>query len=168
MSAPLSLHHRVHRHLHRHIGHTIHALIHHIETMEFTLLGIAFAIGFSTISSFAGTTIQISETKELIYPLKQVTTLPCRAQMKLWSDLDASCKITLPTILKANYVAFSGAKVDKDTSYMSIYTTLWGASYKGQRDMDKGDHAGVDIATAKGTPLYAIAHGLVTFAGEQT
>jgi hypothetical protein len=30
-----------------------------------------------------------------------------------------------------------------------------------------GSHYGVDIATSKGTPLYAIADGKVFFAGQQ-
>ena len=32
---------------------------------------------------------------------------------------------------------------------------------------DLGSHYGVDIATAKGTPLYAVADGKVYFAGQQ-
>jgi murein DD-endopeptidase MepM/ murein hydrolase activator NlpD len=44
---------------------------------------------------------------------------------------------------------------------MDIYTVLWGASYTHQRNQSVGAHYAVDIATAKGTPLYAIADGEV-------
>ena len=82
--------------------------------------------------------------------------------MKPWADLDPSCKVSLPLVKWANY-----AKYADDNEYKNIYTTLWWATYTDGRDLDKGDHAGVDIASASGTPLYAIAHGIVTFAGTQ-
>lgn len=39
---------RIHKHCHRHIHDTFHALTHHIDTIEHTLLVVAIAIGFST------------------------------------------------------------------------------------------------------------------------
>lgn len=139
-----------------------------MDTIEHTLLVVAIAIGFTANSLFAGSSTPLfQETTELIYPVSKVTTLPCRAQMKPWSELSDECKIDLPLIKGADYDKYHDAMVDKDTSFQSIYTVLRGATYNGQWDMDKGDHAGVDIASAKWTPLVAIAHGVVTFAGEQ-
>ena len=137
-------------------------------TIEHTLMVVVVAIWFITNGLFAGASTKvITPTTELIYPVKKVTTLPCRQQMKLWSELDESCKIDLPIIAWADYDKYRDTNVSEWTPYNSIYTTLRWATYKGQRDMDKWDHAWIDIASAKGTPLYAIAHGIVTFAGEQ-
>lgn len=90
----------------------------------------------------------------LVYPLYQVSTLECRTQ--LFSTLSAGCKITLPIIRGADYTTYQYEKV-----YTDIYTVLWGASYTYQRDQAVGAHYAIDIATAKGTPLYAIADGEV-------
>lgn len=164
----MKLLHHVHKHCHRHINDTIHALTHHIDTIEHSLLVVAIAIGFTTNSLLAGTSVALpKETVELIYPLKQVSTLPCRQQMKARSELDASCKVDLPIIKGANYDYYRDTDAYKDTPFKTIYSVLWGASYEWQRDMEKWDHAGVDISTAKGTPLYAVAHGIVTFAWQE-
>lgn len=45
---------------------------------------------------------------------------------------------------------------------------LFGGHYKDGWANQEGSHYGVDIASAKGTPLYAIANGKVYFAGFQT
>lgn len=146
----------------------MHALAYHMETVEHSLLVMVIALGFVANNLLAwSVTSVISPTSQLIYPVKQVTSLPCRQQMKLWSELDESCKIPLPIIEWADYDRYRDKDVVKGTPYNSIYTVLWWATYPGQWDMDKGDHAGIDIASAKWTPLYAIAHGIVTFAWEQ-
>ena len=44
---------------------------------------------------------------------------------------------------------------------------LFGGNYNSGWRTDLGSHYGVDIATAKGTPLYAVADGKVYFAGQQ-
>lgn len=127
---------------------------------------IAFGFAANSLLAWTSTSV-INSTSELIYPVKKVTTLPCRQQMKVWSELDDSCKINLPIIEGGDYDRYRDKEVMKWTPYNSIYTVLRWATYPGQRDMDAGDHAGVDIASAKWTPLYAVAHGIVTFAGEQ-
>ena len=90
----------------------------------------------------------------LAYPLYQVSTLECRTQA--FSSLPEECKIKLPLIHGGDYITYQNEK-----TYTDIYTVLWGASYSDTRDQSVGAHYGVDIATSKGTPLYAIAEGEV-------
>ncbi|MDR3169689.1 MAG: M23 family metallopeptidase [Candidatus Peribacteria bacterium] len=90
----------------------------------------------------------------LVYPLYQVSTLECRTQ--LFSTLSNDCKILLPIIHGADYTTYQNEK-----TYTDIYTVLRGASYTSGRDQAVGAHYATDIATAKGTPLYAIADGEV-------
>lgn len=89
-----------------------------------------------------------------MYPLYQVSTLDCRTQT--WSSLPNDCKVTLPRIRGADYVTYQNEK-----TYTDIYTVLRGASYTSGRDQAVGAHYAVDIASARGTPLYAIADGEV-------
>jgi murein DD-endopeptidase MepM/ murein hydrolase activator NlpD len=89
-----------------------------------------------------------------MYPLHQVSSLECRTQE--WSTLSPECKLTLPHIRGADYVTYQNEK-----TYTDIYTVLRGASYTSGRDQAVGAHYGTDIASAKGTPLYAIADGEV-------
>lgn len=76
--------------------------------------------------------------------------------------MTSECKKQLPIIKGANY---DGYRDNKD--YTDIYTVLYGGNYNSGWRTDLGSHYGVDIATAKGTPLYAIADGKVYFAGQQ-
>ena len=117
-------------------------------------------LGNGLFASRAVSNLQSNDS--LIYPLKKVSTFACRQLMKPRSELEDECKIPLPIIRWWDYL-----KYKDDPQYKNIYTVLWWATYPGQRDMDKGDHAGTDIASANGTPLYAVAHGIVTFAGTQ-
>jgi murein DD-endopeptidase MepM/ murein hydrolase activator NlpD len=48
--------------------------------------------------------------------------------------------------------------------YTRIYTVLWGASYKYWWDVGQGWHTGLDIATARWTPVYSIADWIVILA----
>ncbi len=162
------IHYLIQKPYYRNFHDIVHFSTHHIETAEHSFVVIAMAISFVGNSIFAGaTTSAIPSTDQIIYPVKEVTTLPCRQQMKNRDELESNCKVPLWTIVGGDYDRFRDTDITKNTPYKSIYTTLRGATYNGQRDMDKGDHAGVDIASAKWTPLYAVAHGVVTFAGEQ-
>jgi len=99
MKTSIQLHPTIHKHFHRHVHHIVHTLTHHLMTIEHTLMVVVVAIRFITNGLFAGASTKvITPTTELIYPVKKVTTLPCRQQMKLWSELDESCKIDLPII----------------------------------------------------------------------
>ena len=153
----------IHTHIHRHAHHITHALAYHFETLYISFVMIVFSFAFLGNGLFAATTTSnLKSNTSLTYPLKKVSTFACRQLMKPRSELEDKCKVALPIIKWWDY-----SKYKDNTEYKNIYTVLWWATYWGQRDMDKGDHAGVDIASANGTPLYSIAHGVVTFAGTQ-
>jgi len=86
----------------------------------------------------------------LVYPLYQVSTLECRTLER--DSMPDSCKIKLPIIHNADYSTYVNEK-----TYTDIYTTLWGAPYEDPWNQSAWAHYWVDIATAKWTPLYAIA-----------
>ena len=100
----------------------------------------------------------LKNNTSLVYPLFQVSTLECRTLE--WSSMPDSCKIKLPIIHNADYSTYVNEK-----DYTDIYTTLWGAPYEDPWNQSAWAHYGVDIATAKGTPLYAIADWEVYSAG---
>ena len=86
----------------------------------------------------------------LVYPLYEVSTLECRTQER--NSMSDSCKIKLPIIHNTDYSTYVNEKV-----YTDIYTTLWWANYQETWNQSVWAHYWVDIATAKWTPLYAIA-----------
>ena len=92
----------------------------------------------------------LTNNTTLVYPLYQVSTLECRTQER--NSMSDSCKILLPIIHNADYQTYVNEKV-----YTDIYTTLWWGSYQEPWDQSAWAHYAVDIATAKWTPLYAIA-----------
>ena len=83
------------------------------------------------------------------YPLKQVSTLECRTLYR--NEMPESCKINLPRIYWWNYSAYK-----ENELYRSIYTVLWAAPYSDSWNQKIWAHAGIDVATARGTPLYSI------------
>jgi len=99
--------------------------------------------------------------QELVYPLQEVSTLECRTNSR--DTLTQNCKINLPIIAWANYQNYIW-----NTTYTDIYSVLYWWNYHSWWNISEGSHYWVDIATAKGTPLYAIADGKVYFAGEQS
>lgn len=152
----------IHKHIHRHVHHMSHALAYHFETLYISLVMVVFSFAFLWNALFAATTSNLQSNTFISYPLKKVSTFACRQLMKPRSEIEDKCKVSLPIIKWWDY-----AKYKDISEYKNIYTVLWGATYWEQRDMDKWDHAWVDIASANGTPLYAVAHGIVTFAGTQ-
>lgn len=100
---------------------------------------------------------------DLIYPLKTISKLECRFEeySKLWSD----CIQNLPILKSKDYEKYA-TQNDGYNDYTRIYTVLWGSSYKYWWDVGYGWHQGTDIATAKWTPVYAIADGEVIVANE--
>ena len=108
-------------------------------------------IGWATMS-WSGD--NLTNNTSLVYPLYEVSTLECRVLER--ESMPDSCKIKLPIIHNADYSTYVNEK-----TYTDIYTTLWWANYQETWNQSVGAHYGVDIATAKGTPLYAIADGEV-------
>ena len=92
----------------------------------------------------------LTNNTSLVYPVYEVSTLECRTQE--WNSMSDSCKIKLPIIHNADYSTYVNEKV-----YTDIYTTLRWANYQEQWNQSVWAHYWVDIATAKWTPLYAIA-----------
>ena len=121
-------------------------------------LCVALLLSFSTF--IFGNWTATPNNQELVYPLQEVSTLECR--IDAWDTLSENCKIQLPIIAWANYKNY----VNK-TTYTDIYSVLYGWNYNSGWNVNEGSHYWVDIATAKWTPLYAIADGKVYFAWEQ-
>jgi len=141
-----------HKHIHRAI-HYFHHIYHHLaHAWELAL--IIFMSFFTFI--FAWST-GLPNNTVFEYPLKKVSTLECRTLYR--DDMPDNCKIDLPIIHWANY-----NKYQDSVWYRDIYTTLRWASYSESRNPDVWAHAGVDIATARGTPLYSIWNWKVYFA----
>ncbi len=99
-------------------------------------------------------TTNLPNNTSFTYPLQKVSTLECRTLYR--NDMPESCKINLPRIHWANYTAYQSNEL-----YRSIYTTLWAAPYSDSWNQKVWAHAWVDIATARGTPLYSIWDGEV-------
>ncbi len=96
---------------------------------------------------------------EFFYPIQEMSKPECRFQdfWTLWSD----CKQTLPILKTSDYSKY---KSDYGV-FRRVYTVLWWASYKYGWDVWYGWHSWVDIATAKGTPVYSMTSWKVVFAG---
>jgi len=164
-----SLYEKVHKRLHKQVrGHIakhikfvhesmyrinrLHAHANHIFMHLWELIVVWVFAFFSLMH--AGNAWSLPNNTSFWYPLQKVSTLECRTQY--WEDMDESCKINLPIIKWANY-----AKYISNTTYRSIYTTLWAAPYSDTWNQEIWAHAWVDIATARGTPLYSIGNGVV-------
>jgi peptidoglycan hydrolase-like protein with peptidoglycan-binding domain len=101
-----------------------------------------------------------AETK-IIYPLSEISDLGCRFQK--FGELSSSCKRELPILKSKDYKKYAEDNGGYN-DYTRIYTVLWWASYKYWWDVWNGWHSWVDIATAEGTPVFAIADGKVEIA----
>jgi len=138
--------HKVSHHAHK----THHGLLHVWElilvwTIWFMSLMFAWSSNLPNNNSFS-------------YPLQKVSTVECRTLYR--NDMPDSCKINLPIIHWANYSAY-----EDNGLYRSIYTALRAAPYSDSWNQKIGAHAWLDIATARGTPLYSIWDGEVFIAG---
>ena len=137
------------RRIHHELSHTTHIILHVWELILVALLSFwwlmhAWSANLPNNSSFS-------------YPLKKVSTVDCRTLY--WEDMPDSCKINLPIIRGANYTAYQW-----NSLYRSIYTTMRAAPYSNTWDQTAWAHAWVDIATARGTPIYSIWNGVVFYA----
>lgn len=87
---------------------------------------------------------------DLMYPIQKMSKVECRFQKysTLWDD----CKMDLPILNTSDYT-----KYKNDYSlYRRVYTVLWWWSYTYGWDVWNWWHSWVDIASAEGTPTYAI------------
>ncbi len=128
--------------------------MHNISNKWIHFWELCLALLFMTGSYMFWSGESLPNNANLVYPLHQVSTLECRNQP--FSTLSDNCKINLPLINQANYDSYQDNPV-----YTGIYTALWGASYQQPRNQSVGAHYAVDIATARWTPLYALADGEV-------
>lgn len=150
------LYNHVSKHGHKHIHKWIH-IFHHFFHRYLHLWELVLVVALSFVSIIFASEPLLTNNEYFDYPLKQVSTLECRVLH--WDEMPASCKIDLPVIQWANYSKFEDIKL-----YRDIYTVLWGAPYTETWNQKIGAHPGVDIATAEGTPLYAIWNGKVFYA----
>lgn len=93
-----------------------------------------------------------------VYPFDTIAKPSCR--FSAWSTLGDDCKMQIPRITAADYTNYKN-----NTEYRRIYSVLWWATYTYGWDSGYGSHAGVDIATALGTPVRSIWDGTVVVAG---
>lgn len=162
------LHKDIHKHVARHINavhrhfariYRLHTHVKHIWIHLWELIVVWVFAFFSLMHAW--NSWSLPNNTSFGYPLKQVSTLECRTQY--FEDMDESCKINLPIIRWANYAAYM-----HNTTYRSIYTTLRAAPYSDTWNQEIWAHAWIDIATARGTPLYSIWNGVVYSAGRNS
>ncbi len=151
---------RLHRHLKKHWHGKIHKAIHYARDFyhHWTHLGELILVSFMWFLTFIfASGAGLPNNTSFVYPLQKVSTLECRILYR--EDMPDNCKIDLPIIYGANYDKYKWSP-----GYRDIYTTLWAAPYSDSRNQDFWAHAGVDVATARGTPLYSIWNWKVYFA----
>jgi len=110
---------------------------------------IAVNLGINTVSASAD---------KIVYPLKEVSKLSCRYQD--FKDLGSNCKQSLPILKSKDYSKYIKLNWGYN-EYTRYYTVLWWASYKYGWDVWFWGHEWTDFATAKWTPIYSIADGIV-------
>ncbi|RKW23669.1 hypothetical protein D8B46_03045 [Candidatus Gracilibacteria bacterium] len=124
-----------------------------IKKFTSTLTLSALSIGFIPINLETA-----NAESNIVFPLKTVAKLECR-----FNDFDTlgnDCLEDLPILKTSDYKKYA-TENDGYNKFTRRYTVLWGASYKYGWDVGYGGHMGVDIVTAKGTPVYATADGEV-------
>lgn len=158
---------KLHSKFHTHLGNQIitnnhrgrrvekaYKALHKLSNTWIHIGELCLAMIFMTSSYMLWGWESLPNNTSLVYPLYKISTLECRSQA--FSSMPESCKIALPLIHSADYTTYQN-----DSNYTDIYTTLRAGSYSSPRDQTAGAHDAVDIATAKWTPLYAIADGEV-------
>ncbi len=93
------------------------------------------------------------------YPLKWISKPECKYKYSDFSELPSNCKIKFPRIYNWNY-----RKYKSNELYKLVYSVLWMSTYKDWWDYWKWSHLWVDIASIKGTPVYAIEDWFVEYA----
>lgn len=128
---------------------------------KFTSLSLLSIFLINSLSPI--TALEASNNSDIIYPLKEISKLECR--FNEFSDLSSDCKQDLPILKTSDYQKYA-TQNGWYNDYTRLYTVLWGSSYTYGWDVWNGWHMWVDIATAKWTPIYAIAEWTVIIASE--
>lgn len=154
----------MHKHIRKHIdkslfkgAYNIRKHLYNTNHTMFHIWELALVVVVWLSSLLFASTSNLPNNTSFSYPLKQVSTLECRTLY--WNDMPDSCKINLPIIHWANYSAY-----ENNSLYKSIYTALRAAPYSDSWNQKIWAHAWVDIATARGTPLYSIWDWEIYFA----
>ena len=159
MKEKMTLHEKINHHICHYYHKHFHIMHHSHHTM--THIGeLIVLLSVGCMSRIFAWWIGLPNNMSFVYPLQQVSTIDCRTENR--SDMNTNCKISLPHIVNANYNAYKDS-----VGHQQIYSVLRAWSYTTWRDQTVGAHAGVDIATARGTPLYSMGDGEVTYAGRQ-
>jgi len=140
-------------HKHFHVAHHTNHGFRHLGELMLVLLVWCMSWIFAW-------TVWLPSNDYFVYPLEKVSTIDCRTEYR--NDMDPACKINLPRIGNADYERYINS-----TLHRQLYTVLRAAPYKAWRDQTAWAHAGLDIATARGTPLRSIGNGQVTYAWRQ-
>ena len=142
----------MHRHIYKHIvkyWYNIHRKAQSTNYHLAHLWELVFVWFLWFISLMMASSSNLPNNSSFSYPLKQVSTLECRTLSR--NEMSESCKINLPRIYWGNYAAYQDNQL-----YRSIYTVLWAAPYSDSWNQKIWAHAGIDVATARWTPLYSI------------
>lgn len=121
------------------------------------LLGMFLVNTLNPLSALA------NSNSDIVYPLKQISKLDCR--FTEFGELNSDCKQDLPILKTSDYTKYASQN-GWYNDFTRLYTVLWGSSYTYGWDVWNGGHMWVDIATAKWTPVYAIAEWTVIIAKE--
>lgn len=89
------------------------------------------------------------------WPLEEVSHPACKSLHR--DEHPDFCKLSLPTITQEEFPS----SYKNSTLLQLIFSLPWEGQYKDNLAMGKGSHPSLDIATAKGTPVYAIGKGKV-------
>lgn len=123
------------------------------------LLGMFLVNTLNPLSALA------DSSSDIVYPLKQISKLDCR--FTDFGELGSDCKQDLPILKTSDYTKYATQNWGYN-DFTRLYTVLWGSSYTYGWDVWNGWHMWVDIATAKWTPVYAIAEWTIIIAKEMS
>ena len=124
------------------------------------IIALVMLVSFIVTTSF-NFDVNANNKQKIIYPFKEISKLKCRFED--FNDLKSDCKRALPILTPKDYKKYLKLNWGYN-EYTRIYTELWASSYKYWWDIGHWGHTGIDIATAKWTPVYSIADWTVIVA----
>jgi murein DD-endopeptidase MepM/ murein hydrolase activator NlpD len=93
------------------------------------------------------------------WPIEEVSHPACKSLHR--DEHPDFCKLSLPTITQEDFQS----SYKKSTVLQLIFSLPRKTPYTNNTELGKGSHPSLDIATSKGTPVYAIGNGKVISAG---